>query len=338
MKEVSCWAVANLLLTATEAGMSRANLEALVAGLDAPLEHLQTPSRRVSWDDFTTLLDRLAHMVGGPEELERFARVSSSRAMGTIGAVLGKAISVRPFYFIGVKFGRVVFRSTRGFHADLPDGRIRQTIEILPGYRNSIPFFHCMRATIVATPSRLGLPDPTVDMELADRRARYTITPPIAVAFDATRDERLIESVARQLRDNPDPKWWLRTPPHHEYEATGRSDGSAEIFLQRVRDGLTAELKRGDPTAERVATHLHVSARTLARRLAERGTTFQAFRDEFRKELALHYLEENRSIGEVAYELGFSDPTSFHRAFRRWTGCTPTEFAASADREFNRVE
>jgi AraC-like DNA-binding protein len=67
-----------------------------------------------------------------------------------------------------------------------------------------------------------------------------------------------------------------------------------------------------------------MSARTLQRRLAGEGLSFDGVLDELRRELALRHLADRRvAIAEVAYLLGFSEPSAFHRAFKRWTGTTP---------------
>ena len=70
-----------------------------------------------------------------------------------------------------------------------------------------------------------------------------------------------------------------------------------------------------------------MSPRSLQRRLQQEGSSLSAVLDRLRADLAVRYLGETReSIGEVAFRLGFSDPTTFHRAFRRWTGQTPAEY------------
>ena len=78
----------------------------------------------------------------------------------------------------------------------------------------------------------------------------------------------------------------------------------------------------------RKKTHaMHVSVRTLQRRLVEAGTTFREVSDLVRDQLAEEYLSDPRvSIPEVAFLLGFSDQSSFNRAFRRWTGQSPGEW------------
>lgn len=99
------------------------------------------------------------------------------------------------------------------------------------------------------------------------------------------------------------------------------------LFVDRVRLRLVEMLPAGGLEAEDVARALNVSLRTLQRRLAQEGTSYSVLLDGARRELALHYIGENRmSIKETTYVLGFSEPANFTRAFRRWTGLSPTEF------------
>lgn len=100
-----------------------------------------------------------------------------------------------------------------------------------------------------------------------------------------------------------------------------------ESLVEKVRALLVAELPAGGPSAERIAEALQLSVRTLARRLAQHGTSHQALLDEVRARLARRYLqEERRPVAEVAELLGFAEPSTFHRAFKRWYGVAPTSF------------
>ena len=95
----------------------------------------------------------------------------------------------------------------------------------------------------------------------------------------------------------------------------------------RTRRAILEGLKGGDPTVGQVASVLATTESTLRRRLAERGTSFKVLVEEVRLELVRCYLVNPRlSLSEVAFLLGFSEPSAFHRAFRRWTGRTPLEF------------
>ena len=95
-------------------------------------------------------------------------------------------------------------------------------------------------------------------------------------------------------------------------------------FEAQVRAVLAAELRRGDPSVERVAAALALHQKTLRRRLKTEGTSFRRLRDEVRMQLARHYLgQPGLSVEEIALRLGFSERSAFHRAFRRWTGHAP---------------
>lgn len=97
-----------------------------------------------------------------------------------------------------------------------------------------------------------------------------------------------------------------------------------EATTDAVRRHLAGELGKGQPTLEQIAPRLHMSPRTLHRRLDDEGTSFRKILSEVRRELASRHLMERRlAIGEIAFLLGFSEPSAFHRAFKRWTGHAP---------------
>jgi AraC-like DNA-binding protein len=76
-----------------------------------------------------------------------------------------------------------------------------------------------------------------------------------------------------------------------------------------------------------------MTARTLQRHLGALGHTFNALADEVRRDAASLYLKQpDIAIAEVAYLLGFADPSAFIRAFKRWTGVTPKQFRLGAER------
>jgi AraC-like DNA-binding protein len=95
---------------------------------------------------------------------------------------------------------------------------------------------------------------------------------------------------------------------------------SSQQSVSHAARAALREMLGGDaPTLDRVAAGLHVSPRTLQRRLTAEGTSFATLLDESRRELAAVWLREGRlSRTEIAYLLGFSHPSSFSRAVRRW--------------------
>jgi len=80
-------------------------------------------------------------------------------------------------------------------------------------------------------------------------------------------------------------------------------------------------------TIERVARNLGMSVRSLRRKLTEENVSFRNVRNELRRNMAIKYMHDgNLTIKEIAHALGFSDPTSFRHAFRRWTKSVPSDF------------
>ena len=91
-----------------------------------------------------------------------------------------------------------------------------------------------------------------------------------------------------------------------------------------VLQALKQELQGGEASIASVAKIVHMSERTLHRRLKEEGTSFAELRDKLRCEMAQSLLsDQSITIADVSYLLGFSQPSAFHRAFKRWTGSAP---------------
>jgi AraC-like DNA-binding protein len=94
----------------------------------------------------------------------------------------------------------------------------------------------------------------------------------------------------------------------------------------RVRAYLQRSLGGGDFSFAAVARALHMPARTLQRHLAEEGKSYASLLEELRRERAADFLQRRVSIAEVSFLLGYSDPSVFHRAFKRWWGMSPESF------------
>jgi AraC-like DNA-binding protein len=104
-------------------------------------------------------------------------------------------------------------------------------------------------------------------------------------------------------------------------------------LTEKVRHLVTNELAHGQPTAAHIARKLHMSGRTLARRLEGEGTTFTEVLHDLRRRLAQQYVgSRDIALSEVAFLLGFSHTAAFHRAFKRWTKQTPLEYRRAHSR------
>lgn len=95
----------------------------------------------------------------------------------------------------------------------------------------------------------------------------------------------------------------------------------------RVHAALIEQLPQGEPSQEKISAALHMSPRNFQRKLAEEGTSYTELLNDTRRDLALSYIRDpGYGLGEITYLLGFSDASSFNRAFKRWTGKAPSEF------------
>jgi AraC-like DNA-binding protein len=113
-----------------------------------------------------------------------------------------------------------------------------------------------------------------------------------------------------------------------------RVEGLAQEFRREVKARLVILLPSGEFSMSSVAHAMGVSTMTLRRRLAEEGTTYAEIVDETRRQLALSYLRAGRlSVSKITLLLGFAFVPGFIRAFRRWTGTTPSAFLAEQGTE-----
>ncbi len=125
-----------------------------------------------------------------------------------------------------------------------------------------------------------------------------------------------------------------RTNPYLSEIMSARADEllksleTSKTTRGRVENLLIPILHTGEASMDMVAGKLGLSRQTLFRKLKAEGVTFEKVLDELRHKLALHYLSGKKvSVNETAYLLGFSEPAAFSRAFKRWTGSSPTHGA-----------
>lgn len=147
------------------------------------------------------------------------------------------------------------------------------------------------------------------------------------VHFDSPLNELIFDSSLLSLRMmKADPGLCLILDRHAQELLSKRP--RAESLISQVRQLLGEALNVGDdPRIETISRKLGISVRTLQRKLREENTSHQELLDEMRSVLSRRFLQEPKvAICEVAYLLGFSEPSAFHRAFRRWTGITPKEY------------
>lgn len=155
---------------------------------------------------------------------------------------------------------------------------------------------------------------------------------------------RMLEDLYRtEVQFNCDRHGWLldrldveKTIAGGNAELARMNDSIADKVLTRLhRDDIPGRVKQyiietlpsGDLDEKDAADAVHMSTRNLQRRLREEGMTFNNMVNQIREDMALHYIDESHlSLHEIGYLLGFSEQASFTRAFKRWTGASPSQY------------
>lgn len=103
------------------------------------------------------------------------------------------------------------------------------------------------------------------------------------------------------------------------------------VYTRRVLDHLERSGDLGGATIQNTAAALHLTERTLRRKLDAEGSSFQGLKDGLRRDMAIHYLSQpSMPISQISRQLGFSEPSAFTRAFRQWTGELPKTYRDAA--------
>ncbi len=129
---------------------------------------------------------------------------------------------------------------------------------------------------------------------------------------------------AELVRDEEDLAEFLKLAP---YYMVIEPRSSTLSITHRIRDILGDDFRQEMPSFEELTTLLNMSARTLRRRLEKEGTSYQRIKDNARRDMAISMLSRDRlTVSEVAEQVGFSDPSAFHRSFKKWTGQSPGSY------------
>ncbi len=159
---------------------------------------------------------------------------------------------------------------------------------------------------------RFGMATNTMEFNNTD----LTATIPTAFPMAADWALRMLAELAQSQRN-----WTLRMLAKLE-----QAPQPGNSFSTKVQCLLADMLSDGEPQREQVAKQLMMSERTLQRRLAEEGTNFTKLVDDTRRDMAQQFLSKGEvSLKKLSFQLGFSDPSAFCRACKRWFGRSPKQ-------------
>ncbi len=257
-----------------------------------------------------------------------------TQAMGILGYVCANAPSLLVAFEKSCQYARIMGDSM-GSHIDRGPTETRVWIEQWTEWHDPLRYtVDCFVAANVSWTSA-NAPRPLRPKEVGFHYSRPADTSAHERAFPTAR-VKFETDVSYQIYDNADleqPVIGANLELFRDFEERVQAVMSRIDKLQpwsdRVRREIVERLKGASPTIQGVANSLAVSTRTLQLRLSEEGTNFSEVLSDARADLAKEFLRAGDVRNdEIAYLLGYSEESVFSRSFKRWTGCTPTEFRA----------
>lgn len=335
---VTVLSVRALVEASERGGASRSELLAHVAGA---ADRLASAAGGFELSEFASLQDRAVALTGDPALGLHMAEQTSESAFDSIAYLVGHAPTLRDAIAIAAQFGPLVIA---GAHATMRDGPRLITV-------------HCAVPRMTATSDRF-IAELAMGgfLRIARHLAGATVTPravcfehdpppyhreymrifgdvvrfgqsSVSISFDRDVADRL------QLHQNPELYSVVRLEAERVLErltqGSGPTDALRQYFLARPLSRI--------PDMVTAARDLGMSERNLRRHLAAEKTSYREIVRSTIETSACHMLRDpRRTIQEIASALGFVDARSFHRAFKAWTGMTPTQYRKNRARARTR--
>jgi AraC-like DNA-binding protein len=314
---------------AEQEGVSRAELLA-VAGLDAA--DLKDPAAPIPAQALAGVLRALHQRTQDPALGIRIADAFDLRQLGFWGYALRSCLTLRQRMQLLAHYQKLFNHAGRiWLRLEAEKAIIEFPLQVPPDLVHIAGDFTAA-ACIREHTARTGCSRPAGSLWLSypeqphhqQLRARISGS----IVFNAPECRFEIPAHALDRRDAGDPYLLELAKQQLDAIVAGLGRASSSDVLGQVRHRLATALA-SDPSLQRLAMDLRLSARTLRRQLRAAGASFQELVEETRHATALTYLTNtDHDVKEVAARLGYSDPSNFRRAFRRWTGLSPAAYRA----------
>jgi len=166
----------------------------------------------------------------------------------------------------------------------------------------------------------------TFDYKAPEHKSEYRLMFPGEVKFEQPETCLVFDTSLLQAPVVQTPKSLRRYLRHAPYDWFVRQ-AYYQVYTQRVLQLLIQSKAFAEITMDEIAGKLHLTTRTLRRKLFEEDTTFQQLKDNARRDEAIHLLSQpSLPISQISAKLGFSEPSAFTRAFKDWMGVTPKAY------------
>ena len=297
-------------------------------GLDP--QALQSPEARISAETYLYIQDQAAKLTNDSYfglHMGEFAEAGSWSILGYLmmnSKTVGEAIEKTN------RYSRIVGDLIQT-HKRIQD----QKIEFVFSKSPFIPKMsrHCFEASIsgcvhmlrALTGVKLIPVDVRFDSPLPKTTDEYRRIFQCPVHFEQTENSLTIDTNLLEtpiLLPNPE---LLQYFENYAKDYMAKIDQKNELTREMTRQ-ILSQLDRENLTIDSIAQEMHMSVRTLQNRLSKEGAVFSKLLRNARVKLAQNYLREGYSVEMITYLLGFSEPSVFRKAFKKWSGVTPGEY------------
>ena len=321
----------NLLLFA--ARQRGADADALARAVGISPEQLRDPDGRVLVRQIQALWREVILATGDPNIALQLGEMVNPVAIGVLAYVMMHSPTLGRAFEKLCQYQDIVCEGIRTTGQLTTDGKqfslslhITSADIIYPQYALNSElsiYLSAMRALtghrVTADAIQFAYPKPD------DIREHERVFAPAQLTFDAPQTAMILDA---RLLDMPilnaNPSLSLLFGKHAD---TMLEQLKTPTLPSQVKGEIIALMKGEEPTLATVADRLAMGVRTMQLHLKELGTSYQHILDETRRELAVSHLrEQNLSTTDIAYLLGFAEPSVFFRSFKKWTGQTPGAF------------
>ncbi|GAB2581915.1 AraC family transcriptional regulator [Spirosoma areae] len=321
----------NLILFAARQCGADTNALALAVGINP--EQLRNPDGRVRIRQVQDLWREVVVATGDPDIALKLGEMVNPVAVGVLAYVMMHSPTLGRSFDKLCQYQAIVCDAIRTTgHRSPAGGQFVLSLQVLsaeviyPEYalNSELSIYLAAIRTltgypIIADEIRFAYPRPV------DTREHERVFGPARLTFDAPQTAMVLDIALLDLPViNASPGLSLLFEKH---AADMLNRLKTPTLTARVKSEIVLIMKGEEPTLTLVADRLAMGIRTLQLHLKDAGTSYQQLLDETRKELAVSHLREpNLSTTDIAYLLGFAEPSVFFRSFKKWTGQTPGAF------------
>jgi AraC-like DNA-binding protein len=298
------------------------------AGISPALLH--APKGRVTAENFSALWLGVARMLDD----ELFGQDSRRMKVGSFAMLCQTLIHCDTLDSALLRMARCFNLMLDDFHCSIESDALHARLSIEPvpgarapgvfGYETLLMMQHGLACWLVGRripvlAAAFAYPEPSRSAEYARMYSENLSfnEPATVLTFERSYLDLPViqnETTAREF---------IRVAPANIVLKYKNSTGLSAQIRRRLRSAVRTEW----PDFDVIAESLHMTPSTLRRRLEDEGESFQAIKDQLRRDIAIDYLcHTAKSVMDISTELGFSEASAFHRAFKKWTGACPGEY------------